>query len=249
MRWSLPAIQSLTAGYADASGYLALKGLFTAHVTGNFVTLGSSFVFGTAGALAKTLALPMFCAAVLLSRLLALRLKAAGRPAFRSLLWLQTLLLTVCAGLAAWLGPFADPDGALRTRPGHDAGRRHGHPERGSPGTSGARSAHDRHDGHDHADHAGPRRHDAGAAAVAGSRDARAFPAHDHGRRAVRTRLRAGSPAVRGSGQVVLLCAARSRSRHTVHARGYLACGRERLTRRQSPHASEDPRAQHGLGS
>jgi uncharacterized membrane protein YoaK (UPF0700 family) len=112
MRWSLPAIQSLTAGYADASGYLALKGLFTAHVTGNFVTLGSSFVFGTAGALAKTLALPMFCAAVLLSRLLALRLKAAGRPAFRSLLWLETILLTLCAGLAAWLGPFENPDGA-----------------------------------------------------------------------------------------------------------------------------------------
>lgn len=111
MRWSLPAIQSLTAGYADASGYFALKGLFTAHVTGNFVTLGSSFVFGTAGALAKTLALPMFCTAVLLSRLLALRLKAAGRPAFRSLLWLETVLLTVCAGLAAWLGPFENPDG------------------------------------------------------------------------------------------------------------------------------------------
>ena len=38
MRWSLPAVQSLTAGYADTGGFLALKGLFTSHVTGNFVT-------------------------------------------------------------------------------------------------------------------------------------------------------------------------------------------------------------------
>jgi uncharacterized membrane protein YoaK (UPF0700 family) len=110
MRWSLPTVQSLKAGYADTSGFLALKGLFTAHVTGNFVTLGSSLVFGTAGALAKTLALPMFCAVVLASRLLALRLEASGRPVFRSLLQLQVVLLTIVAALAAWLGPFEDAD-------------------------------------------------------------------------------------------------------------------------------------------
>jgi uncharacterized membrane protein YoaK (UPF0700 family) len=110
MRWSLPTVQSFTAGYADTSGFLALKGLFTAHVTGNFVTLGSSLVFGTAGALAKTLALPMFCVVVLMSRLWAFRLQAAGRPVFRSLLRLQVLLLTASALLAAWWGPFEDAD-------------------------------------------------------------------------------------------------------------------------------------------
>jgi uncharacterized membrane protein YoaK (UPF0700 family) len=111
MRGSLPAAQSLTAGYADTSGYLALKGLFTAHVTGNFVTLGSSLVLGTTGALAKTLALPMFCLVVVLARLLAFRLKAAGWPVVRSLLQLQALLLIAVAALAVRLGPFADPDG------------------------------------------------------------------------------------------------------------------------------------------
>jgi uncharacterized membrane protein YoaK (UPF0700 family) len=110
MRWSLPAVQSLTAGYADTGGFLALKGLFTSHVTGNFVTLGAALVFGNSGALAKTLALPMFCLAVLLCRLLAFRLKAAGRPPLRSLLKLQLLLFFVVAGLAAWQGPFEDPD-------------------------------------------------------------------------------------------------------------------------------------------
>ena len=111
MRRSLPSVLSFTAGYADASGFLALKGLFTAHVTGNFVTLASSLVFGTRGALTKTLALPTFCAVVLLSRLLAFRLEALRRPVFGSLVRLQVLLLVVCAGLAAWLGPFDDPDG------------------------------------------------------------------------------------------------------------------------------------------
>jgi uncharacterized membrane protein YoaK (UPF0700 family) len=110
MRGSLPTVQSLTAGYADTSGFLALKGLFTAHVTGNFVTLGSSLVFGTRGALTKTLALPMFCAVILLARLLAFRLKAAGWPVVRSLLQLQLLLLIASAALVVGLGPFADPD-------------------------------------------------------------------------------------------------------------------------------------------
>lgn len=110
MRWSLPAVQSLTAGYADTGGFLALKGLFTSHVTGNFVTLGAALVFGNSGALAKTLALPVFCLAVLLCRLLAFRLRAAGRPALRSLLKLQLLLFTAAAGLAVWQGPFEDPD-------------------------------------------------------------------------------------------------------------------------------------------
>jgi uncharacterized membrane protein YoaK (UPF0700 family) len=74
------------------------------------VTLGAALVFGNSGALAKTLALPMFCLAVLLCRLLAFRLKAAGRPVLRSLLKLQLLLFLVVAGLAAWQGPFEDPD-------------------------------------------------------------------------------------------------------------------------------------------
>lgn len=101
MRWSLPALQSLTAGYADTGGFLALKGLFTSHVTGNFVTLGAALVFGNSGALAKTLALPVFCLAVLLCRLLAFRLKVAGRPVLRSLLKLQLLLFAAAAALAA----------------------------------------------------------------------------------------------------------------------------------------------------
>lgn len=81
MRLSLSAVHSLMAGYADTSGFLALKGLFTSHVTGNFVTLGSALVLGSSGTLAKILALPTFCLAVILIRLISLRLRAAGRGA------------------------------------------------------------------------------------------------------------------------------------------------------------------------
>ena len=55
----LPLVLSLNAGYVDTAGFLALQGLFTAHVTGNFVTLGASLVLGTSGAVAKLLALPV----------------------------------------------------------------------------------------------------------------------------------------------------------------------------------------------
>src|SRR5207248_8499576 len=110
MRISLPDVLSANAGYVDTAGFLALNGLFTSHVTGNFVTLGSSLVLGTSGALAKVLALPVFCLTVLLVRLLGQRHKSAGHSALRTLLTLQFTLLAAGAALAIWLGPFASAD-------------------------------------------------------------------------------------------------------------------------------------------
>jgi uncharacterized membrane protein YoaK (UPF0700 family) len=65
---SLPLLLSLNAGYIDTVGFLALHGLFTAHVTGNFVTLGASLALGVSGLLAKLLALPVFCVIVIATR-------------------------------------------------------------------------------------------------------------------------------------------------------------------------------------
>jgi uncharacterized membrane protein YoaK (UPF0700 family) len=56
IRRSLPLLLSLNAGYVDTAGYLALQGLFSAHVTGNFATLGASLALGTSGAIAKVVA-------------------------------------------------------------------------------------------------------------------------------------------------------------------------------------------------
>jgi uncharacterized membrane protein YoaK (UPF0700 family) len=109
MKPALPIVLSLNAGFVDTAGFLALKGLFTAHVTGNFVTLGATVLLGTSGAVAKLLALPVFCAAVVLTRLFVRRL-SADHPVLRTLLSTQVALLLAAAGIAWWLGPFTDVD-------------------------------------------------------------------------------------------------------------------------------------------
>jgi uncharacterized membrane protein YoaK (UPF0700 family) len=110
MKLTLPQLLSLNAGYVDTAGYIALHGLFTAHVTGNFVTFGAAMVHGTSGALAKLLALPMFCAVVFLTRLLDYALPRIPLPVLRTKLILKFLLLTAGAVLAIRLGPFKNGD-------------------------------------------------------------------------------------------------------------------------------------------
>jgi uncharacterized membrane protein YoaK (UPF0700 family) len=107
---AIPILLSVTAGYVDTAGYVALQGLFTAHVTGNFVTLGASLVFGSSGALAKLLALPTFCIVIILTRWLGHGLQARGLPALRSLLTLKVVLLAAAAALAIHFGPFMSGD-------------------------------------------------------------------------------------------------------------------------------------------
>ena len=111
MKPGLPILLSVNGGYVDAAGYLALHGLFSTHVTGNFVTLGASLVLGTSGALAKLLALPMFCIVVFGVRLLSVALVAKRLPALRTILGLKVALLTTAAVLAIVFGPFVSGDG------------------------------------------------------------------------------------------------------------------------------------------
>jgi uncharacterized membrane protein YoaK (UPF0700 family) len=111
MKHSLPVLLSVNGGYVDAAGYLALHGLFTTHVTGNFVTLGAALALGTSGALAKLLALPVFCIVVLGVRLLSVTLVEKRLPALRTILGLKVALLTTGAALAIAFGPFDSGDG------------------------------------------------------------------------------------------------------------------------------------------
>jgi uncharacterized membrane protein YoaK (UPF0700 family) len=103
-------VLSLNAGYVDTAGFLALQGLFTAHVTGNFVTLGASLVFGTSGVVAKLAALPVFCLLVILTRLASRGFGDRALWALRSLLVVKLALLILGAVLAVRFGPFADSD-------------------------------------------------------------------------------------------------------------------------------------------
>jgi uncharacterized membrane protein YoaK (UPF0700 family) len=109
-RPALPVLLSVTGGYVDTAGFLALQGLFTAHVTGNFVTLGATLVLGTTGALAKLMALPTFCVVVVLARLAGSALRARGRPPLVPLLSVNLGLLSLAFALAVGLGPFSNGD-------------------------------------------------------------------------------------------------------------------------------------------
>ncbi len=106
---------SANGGYVDTAGFLALHGLFTTHVTGNFVTLGAALVLGTSGVVAKLLALPMFCIVVIATRLLSVVLAArrsgSDLAALRALVGIKVALLILGAGLAIGLGPFDSGDG------------------------------------------------------------------------------------------------------------------------------------------
>jgi uncharacterized membrane protein YoaK (UPF0700 family) len=92
------------AGYVDTAGFLAFNGLFTAHVTGNFVTIGATIVHGTSGAMVKLAALPVFCAVVFLTRLASSAIARHGWDAVAALLGAIFLLLLAAAILAIWLG-------------------------------------------------------------------------------------------------------------------------------------------------
>ena len=109
-RATLPLLLSLNAGYVDTAGFLALQGLFTAHVTGNFVTLGAALALGTSGVFAKLLALPVFCAVVIAARLFGTSLANRAAHPFVPLLVLKVLLLILGAVLAIRFGPFRDGD-------------------------------------------------------------------------------------------------------------------------------------------
>ena len=86
-------VLALTAGYVDTLGFVALFGLFTAHVTGNFVLIGSELANPTRGVLMKFLAFPAFIIAVAVARLLVLWAENSGRNAALQLLAVQGVLL------------------------------------------------------------------------------------------------------------------------------------------------------------
>ena len=103
---------AFVAGFVDAAAFIALTGLFTAHVTGNFVLIGAELISTSTGVLAKLLALPTFILAVAVTRLIALGLERRGSPPLRPLLALEAAVLIAFAISGAAMSPLGSPDGA-----------------------------------------------------------------------------------------------------------------------------------------
>jgi uncharacterized membrane protein YoaK (UPF0700 family) len=105
----LPTVLSVIAGSVDAISFLGLGGLFTAHVTGNLVILVAHLATGGHAPLANVLSVPVFVAALGLTRLLAGALERTGFASLWPLLLLQQLLLTGFFALCASAGARIDP--------------------------------------------------------------------------------------------------------------------------------------------
>lgn len=93
---------SFLAGYVDTLGFVALHGLFTAHVTGNFVLLGRELVAPGNDVLLKLLAFPAFVAGVVMVRALVRRRQRVRDDALRSAHLLQAGLMLAAAAGARW---------------------------------------------------------------------------------------------------------------------------------------------------
>ena len=106
---------SFVAGFVDTFSFVVLFGLFTAHVTGNFVLIGAAFAgHGHAGVVGKLLALPTFVLAIAATRWLQRRWSDAPAPFV--LIQCVALLAFMACGLA--LGPSIDPDAAATVATG-----------------------------------------------------------------------------------------------------------------------------------
>ncbi|KVD28130.1 hypothetical protein WI89_13435 [Burkholderia ubonensis] len=104
-------ILAAVAGFVDTLSFVALFGLFTAHVTGNFVLIGAGIAGFGQGILMKLSVFPAFVCGVVASNLIARSLSA--RPAWqgaRALHAVQAVLLLGFCTAGVWATPITQPD-------------------------------------------------------------------------------------------------------------------------------------------
>ena len=111
--WLLSAVLSTTAGAVDVIGFLALGGLFTAHITGNVVIVAAHYVTGGFSQIGPLLALPVFMVVMGLVTLASSAIARTGTMPLRPLLLLQTALLAGFLLLSVWFGRFTDADSSM----------------------------------------------------------------------------------------------------------------------------------------
>lgn len=104
---------SFVAGYVDTLGFVALFGLFTAHVTGNFVLIGSELAHPVYGITLKLLAFPAFILAVVVARLVTLGYERRNASPLKPLLLFQAILFTLFLVAGVMASPIKNPDAPM----------------------------------------------------------------------------------------------------------------------------------------
>ncbi|SKC88544.1 YoaK family protein [Paraburkholderia hospita] len=92
------SVLAAIAGYVDTLSFVALFGLFTAHVTGNFVLIGAEAAGFGQGVFMKLMAFPAFVAGVVVSSLLVKRIEPTTPSRSACLLYAvqAALMLAFC---------------------------------------------------------------------------------------------------------------------------------------------------------
>ncbi|MGU7842774.1 YoaK family protein [Burkholderia sp. AW33-5] len=104
-------ILAAVAGFVDTLSFVALFGLFTAHVTGNFVLIGAGIAGFGQGVVLKLSVFPAFVCGVIAASLIARSM--SGRPAWqgaRALHTVQAVLLLGFCEAGVWATPVTQPD-------------------------------------------------------------------------------------------------------------------------------------------
>jgi uncharacterized membrane protein YoaK (UPF0700 family) len=100
------SLLAFTSGFVDTLSFIALFGLFAAHVTGNFVLIATSIAEFRHGLWMKLLAIPVFILAAVLTRLYIIRRERRERDAATQVMFGQAALLAVFMAVAVWHHPF-----------------------------------------------------------------------------------------------------------------------------------------------
>src|ERR1700689_640211 len=112
VRLWLPAILSTTAGAVDVIGFLALGGLFAAHITGDLVIVAAHYTTGRFGHVGPLLAVPVFIVVLGIIVLLFGGIESKDRSR-RALLVVHAALLSICLGFGLSFGPFSNSDSPM----------------------------------------------------------------------------------------------------------------------------------------
>ena len=99
------------SGFVDTLGFIALYGLFAAHITGNVVMLASAVVVEHRyGVAIKLLAIPIFIVAAIVTRFFIIRRERRTLDATAHVMLAEAVLLTVFMVLALVSVPFENQD-------------------------------------------------------------------------------------------------------------------------------------------